>query len=244
MSTHDLICPTPHLPETSHPYRIGRMRRPGADPIGLTGLPDRRCDLDNLLRRLCCELLAAGGHWRRGRRLVATLGLRGTRTLRQLAAYGHVHHRIRAILGVPGHGYCWGAIAGRAAYRRASCHAARMGRDWFFLATLYGRAAPAVQVAQLMFGFAAGPGGGQQPDELASLLASHQVGPEQLADAMIQVLREAPGGAAILRRLGRRHADLLLSERRAAILRGHLHDALATLDSTPVSAGSPAAIPP
>ncbi len=107
----ELIKGTPSLPTYARPYQRGRARRKAADPIGVSGLPETRNELNGLLLELCNRLAAAGGQKVSGKRLVLDLGLRDERTLRLLMAYGHVHHRIRQLVGIEGSGYVWGDLA-------------------------------------------------------------------------------------------------------------------------------------
>ncbi len=104
-----IIKPTPHLPVTAAPYKNPRdpLKRV-ADPIGLAGLPDTRYGLECKLLELCNRLASAGGQILSAKRLVTEMELTDDRTLRLLAAYGHVQHRIRQLVGIEGVGYCWG----------------------------------------------------------------------------------------------------------------------------------------
>ena len=220
---------TPHLADHAEEYRRDR-RHPPADPLGVRGLPETRRKLNQFLLHLCDRLIGAGGRFRKGARLVANLHLDDARALRLLVAYGHVHHHLAQIVGMAGHGYCWGPLAPKGLYATVAGQARRMGRCHLFLAALYGRGGPAAELIQLMFPFAAeaGPGtaGG---DHLHALLATHGVGPEQLADAMIQGLRDAPGGPEILGRLARRHRDVFLPVDVVAHIRTNLKAALGAL---------------
>jgi len=202
--------PTPDLPDLAAAYSRHRPRR-AADPIGLQGLPSRRGAINDLVVELCARLAAAAGQELLGRRLAEGLGLAGTRPLRLLVAYARVHHRLREIVGVPGRGYLWGP-ADPGARERMVDHARAMGRDWFFISGLYGHEPPAVQAAQLMLDFAAGPDDEAQGDELHAWLASEGVGVEQVLSAMIGVLADRKGGADILARVGRHHAAVLLPQ--------------------------------
>jgi len=220
--------PTPHLPDRATEYGRDRRRR-RADPIGLYDLPTTRRELNILLRHLCEILIAAGGRHVLGGRLVARLNIADTRTLRLLVAYGHVHHYLRAIVGTPGSGYCWGDLAGDGAYTTAALAARRMGECHFFLATLFGKAEPAAEVVQLMFAFAHNRAPSPDDGPLHALLAARNIGPEQLADAMIAYLRDAPGGGEILRRLGHRHQDVLLPAEAIRTIRENLSAAMNAL---------------
>jgi len=223
------LSPTPHLPDRAALYHTNKSaRRPSSDPIGLCGLPDNRRELNQLLVELCRRLLAAEGRRVRGPRLAESLGLAGCRALRKLVAYGHVQHHLRQVVGLPGQGYCWAPLAAGDVYRAASRQAARLGECHFFLATLYGRQPPATQIVQLIFDFAR-PVPPAEDAPLRALLAARGVGPEQLADAMIQQLRETPRGRQILHRLGRRHHDVLLPADTLQRIRSNLHKALEEL---------------
>src|ERR1035437_2575733 len=82
--------PTPGLPLGA--YLSGEDRTP-ADPMGMRGLPNLRSELNALLIQLCRRVIAAGPRGITGSRLATELCLHGTRPIRLLAAYGHVHHR-------------------------------------------------------------------------------------------------------------------------------------------------------
>lgn len=226
----DLLRPTPTLPQTAASYRHGRRPRSQADPIGLAGLPGDRGDLDALLVDLCRRLRAAGSVGLSGRRLADDLELPDTRCLRHLIAYGHVHHRIRQIVGVPGQGYVWGD-ANPELYRTqaAACH--QMGRCHLFLSMLYRRRPAATQMAQLVLDFvrhgddgSAGPGEQQrrQPDELSAMMASEGVQVGDVIDALISQLASTDDGREILRRVGDRHAEVLIPAERLATARAAL----------------------
>lgn len=231
----DLLRPTPQLPDSAAPYNRRTRRRAQADPLGRGGLPDTRTGLDHLLVDLCRRLRAAGPPGLGGRRLAEDLQLPDTRALRYLVAYGHVHHRIRQIVGIPGHGYVWGD-ASPEIYRTqaAACH--QMGRCHLFLSMLYRRRPAAVQMAQLVLDFVrhgdeeARSSGGQsarQPDELSAMMASEGVQVGDVIDALITQLASTDDGRDVLKRVGDRHADVLIPADRLQAAR----DALATLQS-------------
>lgn len=204
------LLPTPKLPATAAGY--GRRRREPADPVELRGLPRTRGELNRLLGSLCERLIATLGGVVRGKQLVADLELTGTRALRLLIAYGHVHHRLRQIVGVPGDGYVWGDCR-PAIYAEMTRHARRMGRCWLFNATLYGRKPALVEAAQLVFDWVGGvPGEGREPrrDELAALMATDGVGVEELLGALVSRLSKTDEGRQVLGRIGERHASVLL----------------------------------
>ena len=220
------LLPTPLLPHNLAGY--ADRERAGGDPIGVGGLPATRRELNILLRDLCCRLISAAGSLVGGLRLARDLHLRDTRSLRLLVAYGHVHHRLRAIVGIPGSGYCWGDLADdpRRVYDTVAAQARRMGQCWLWLATLYGRAPAQVELAQLVLGY---DQPGQRPSELAALLAADGVGQEEIIDAMIRVVAAQPSGRDVLRRLGDRHRDVLFTSQSLATIRDHLTSALAAL---------------
>jgi hypothetical protein len=216
----DLLRPTPQLPATAEPYVRRRRPRAQADPLGLAGMPDTRADLDELLLDLCRRLRAAGPRGLRGRRLVEDLGLPDTRALRHLIAYGHVHHRIRQIVGVPGTGYVWGDAAPEI-YRSQADAAHQMGRCHLFLSMLYRREPAATQMAQLVLDFVRHGDGdeearasGESPrprgDELSAMMASEGVQVGDVIDALITQLSSTDDGRQVLQRVGDRHADVLI----------------------------------
>jgi len=202
---------TPTLPDTDAGYR--RRHREPADPIGLRGLRNWRVGLNNELADLCDRLIGAGGQTLRGRQLATEMDLTGTRALRLLVAYGHVHHRLRQIVGVPGDGYVWGP-ARPAVYAEMTAHARQMGRCWLFNATLYGRRSAVVEAAQLAFDWVGGlpgdPDRKPRSDELAGLMASEGVGVEELLEAMVTRLSRTDHGRKVLGRVGSRHASLMV----------------------------------
>ena len=225
------LLPTPKLPATAAGY--GGRRREPADPVELRGLPRTRGELDRLLRSLCDRLIAALGDGLRGTELVVELELTGTRALRLLVAYGHVHHRLRQIVGVPGDGYVWGDCRPQI-YAEMTGHARRMGRCWLFNATLYGRKPALVEAAQLVFDWVGGvPGEGREPrrDELAALMATEGVGVEQLLGTLVSRLSKTDEGRQVLGRIGERHASVLLPAEAFDRLRGQIRAASDGLDA-------------
>jgi len=213
--------PWPHVPpvlkSTSHlaahakEYEREHNPRPSADPIGLGGLPDRREDLDELLLELCRRLIATGARSTSGKRLVEEFNgrLRDTRSLRELVAYGHVHHRLRQIVGVPGSGYVWGDC-NPIVYETMSVNARKMGRCFLFNSALYKCRPLAVEAAQLLLDFAAPDRQGDQGDELSALMAAEGVGIEQVLGTVVEMLSASDQGRQTLRSLGRRHAGVLI----------------------------------
>jgi len=209
------------LAETAAEYR--KRERPAADPLGIAGLPSTREGLDGLLADLCRRLIAAQGRTIKGRRLAEDLGVEDTRALRLVAAYGHVHHRIRQIVGIAGTGYCWGdgpeALEG--VYAIASGQARGMGRAHFFLAAIYGKRQAHVELAQLCLNLVE-PDADQRRDELGAMMAAEGVGTEELLNGMLELLRGRADGRKILRRLGDRHRDILLPADAVETIRQHL----------------------
>jgi len=223
-----LLKPTPLLPAFASAYDHKRARA-AADPIGMRRLPDDRAALNDLLLDLCCRLVAAQGVMMDGRRIVSDLQLSGTRALRLLVAYGHVHHRIRQIVGTPGEGYAWGDFDPTLLPRMAA-HARRMGRCWFFNATLYGSKPPAVEAAQLLMEFVgdAGASHGRQ-DELSALMAVEGVGIEQVLSVVMEALSQTQPGQEALARLGKRHHQVLLPSETISRIEQGLEGVLADL---------------
>ena len=221
---------TPGLPTTAAGYDRRHARQP-ADPIGLLGLPTTRDGLNGLVLDLCARLHSAGGEAVRGSRLARDLVLSDTRALRLLAAYAHVHHRLRQIVGLPGDGYCWGD-ARPEVYGTAAQLARRMGRCWFFLAALWGRTSPAVQAAQLVLDFVGELPPSERPrraDELSVLMTSHGVTIEDVLSAIMAVLTETDRGRQALARVGERHAAVLLPRARLDAIREHAERIVAGL---------------
>lgn len=206
------IKPTPGLPAGA--YLSGEDRKP-ADPIGMRGLPNLRSALNALLVQLCRRVISAGPRGVTGSRLATELCLHGTRPIRLLVSYGHVHHRIRELVGLPGSGYFWGSL-NAALYGSMREHAKRMGRAWFFLSSLYGRGSTAVEAAQLMLDFVshagdqAGCQGTPPRDELEILMASEGVKIEHVLSAIMDQLTETEDGRQALAQIGRAHAQVLL----------------------------------
>jgi hypothetical protein len=217
---------TPTLAETAAEYRARKDRiRPGADPIGIGGLPDNRADINSLLLDLCRRLIVAGGTFLRGDRLVEALQISNERTLRLLVAYGRVHHHIRPIVGIYGEGYCWADLADNpaAVYILARGQAVATARCHLFLSTLFGRDDGAMGLVQLVFPFAATA----PADDLAALLTAKGIGHEQVLEAMIAHCRASgEEGVAAIRRVAARNQDVLIPADRLADIRRHLHDAL------------------
>jgi len=209
------------LAEHAREYR--KRNRPAADPLGVAGLPDERDQLDALLADLCRRLIAALGGMVKGHRLALDLELEDTRALRLLCAYGHVHHRIRQIVGIAGVGYCWGdgPRAPADIYCVATGQARAMGRCHFYLSAIYSHRPAAVEVAQLCLDLVR-QGPDQRRDELAAILAADGVGTEQLLDGMLGLVRGTPDGVGVLRRLGRRHSDVLMPMEAVRELQVHL----------------------
>jgi hypothetical protein len=220
---------TPTLPATAAEYhsRKGRIR-PGADPIGVGGLPDARDDLNTLLLNLCHRLVVAGGAFLLGRRIVADMALENERSLRLLVAYGRVYHHIRPIVGIYGQGYCWADLADNpaAVYVQARGQAVATARCHLFLSTLFGRDDGAMGLIQLVFPFAATA----PADDLAALLTAKGIGHEQVLEAMIAHCRAAgEDGVAAIRRVAARNQDVLIPADRLAGIRQHLQEAMAGL---------------
>jgi len=221
-----LLRATPTLAATAAEYsaRKGRIR-PGADPIGIGGLPDIRQDLDGLLLDLCRRLIVAGGRFLLGRRIVEALGLVNERSLRLLVAYGRVHHHLRPIVGIYGEGYCWADLADNpaAVYALARGQAVATARCHLFLSTLFGRDDGAMGLIQLVFPFAAT----EPADDLAALLTAKGIGHEQVLEAMIAHCRAAgEEGVQAIRRVAARNQDVLIPADRLADIRRHLNEAM------------------
>ena len=217
-----LLKATPTLPATAAEYRARKgPTRPGADPIGVGGLPDNRVDINALLLCLCRRLIVAGGRFLLGRRIVAELELENERSLRLLVAYGRVHHHIRPIVGIYGEGYCWADLAASPAevYILARGQAVATARCHLFLSTLFGRDDGAMGLVQLVFPFAATA----PADDLAALLTAKGIGHEQVLEAMIAHCRQAgEEGVQAIRRVAARNQDVLIPAERLADIRRRL----------------------
>jgi hypothetical protein len=224
---------TPTLPATAAEYhsRKGRIR-PGADPIGVGGLPDTRADLNDLLLDLCHRLVIAGGAFLRGDRLVGVLQLCDERSLRLLVAYGRVHHHIRAIVGIYGQGYCWADLTANPAevYALGRGQAISTARCHLFLSTLFGRDDGAMGLIQTVFPFAATA----PADDLAALLTAKGIGHEQVLEAMIAHCRAAGvEGLNAIRHVAARNQDVMFSADRLADIRRSLAKAIEDLTPVP-----------
>lgn len=185
--------------------------RPAADPLGMRGLPDRRDALDGLWRGLCDRLAAIGPRAIEGRALVVQMGLRDTRALRLLVAYGRVWHHEHKIVGVAGSGYLWGGDDPKV-YKAAAEDARRRGRCYLFLSALFRRQGSAMAIAQLALD-AVGHGAGEAgppADDLAALVAAEGVRIGDVLGALIGVLSETPDGREVLQQVASEHAAVLL----------------------------------
>jgi len=213
---------TPTLATTAAEYRARKGPvRPGADPLGVAGLPEARGDLNCLLLDLCHRLVVAGGAFILGRRLVQELRVENERALRLLVAYGRVHHHIRPIVGIYGQGYCWADLADKptAVYALARGQAVATARCHLFLSTLFGRDDGAMGLVQMVFPFAAN----DPADDLAALLTAKGIGHEQVLEAMIAHCRAAgEEGVQAIRRVAARNQDVLIPADRLADIRKRL----------------------
>lgn len=228
------------LADNAADYTRGRDRPP-ADPLGRAGLPQRRDRLNDRLLELCQRLWTAGGETISGVRLVEELDLHDTRALRLLVAYGHVHHRIRQIVGVPGAGYLWGDCRA-GAYRQAGAMSKRMGLCFLFNAALYSKKPPAVMAAQMVLDLGRSdsdrrPGEKDKGnDELDAWLAAEKVTPGDVIDALVAEMQRTPDGLTALADIGRRHAEVLVSAEAIDDVLARLDDARAMLAATKKSA--------
>lgn len=230
-----LLRPTDHLPAGAECYL--RMKRRAADPLGMAGLPATRAELDDLVVRLCQRLWSAGTMKIPGDKLAAELGLHDTRALRELTAYAHVHHRIRAVVGVPGSGYCWGANDPDV-YEIMARQTMQMLRCFGFLSTLYGKGTPAVEACQLIFNFVEDAGGdATNPDPLGILMRAEGVRVEDVLSAIISKLSETPDGRRSLQVIGERHSQVLVSTTVLANAEQAMQTALSALQSARRHAG-------
>lgn len=203
-----LLRETPRLPIEGNPHQ---RERASADPIGLMGLPTRRELLNNVVVDLCYRL-ACSYRWLPGKRLAMELRLQDTRALRLIVAYAHVHHRIRAIVGVPGSGYAWGPNDPDT-YAVMAAHARRMGRCHFYNAALYGKGTPAVEAAQMVLDFVGqDQPHGETPDELAAMIQAEGVRIEHVLSAIIDRLSETDEGRRALRVVGDQHHSVLIPQ--------------------------------
>lgn len=232
-----LLRPVDHLPADGDLYQ--RMRRRAADPIGMAGLPNTRAALDDLVVELCQRLWSAGTDYIPGHVLAQELRLTGgTRSLRELCAYSHVHHRIRAIVGVPGSGYVWGPNDDRA-YTIMQGQARQMGRCYFFLCALYGHGTPAVEAAQMLLDFVDVDGGDRRenPDDLATLMQAEGVHVDQVLSAIIDRLSETDDGRRVLHVIGQKHQSVLVSAAALGQAEQAMQQALAMIQSARRQAG-------
>ncbi len=216
--------PTPALARYASDYGAGGKapcgggrKRPAADPIGTGGLPDSREDLHRLLLNLCERLIASGGEFVRGPKLAAELEIPDTRSLRLLVAYGHVHHRLRQIVGLPGAGYCWGDLRA-GVYEDVAAMSRRMGLCFLFNASLASHKPAAVEMAQLALEFAEESGwlaGGAAPainDEVSAWLSTEGVSHSALIEAMIEKFNTTDAGRAALAEAGSKHPGVFIQD--------------------------------
>ncbi len=216
-----LIHPTPNLPSTAAEYGHGRRTRVGADPIGLSGLPATREGLNARLLELCNRLAAIGGLRVNAQRLVEEMELSGDRTLRLLMAYGHVHHRIRELVGIEGVGYCWGAD-NPDAIAQAARIAKRKGLCYMFLSSLYGKQSLAVQLVQMALNFRKADGQADgQADELDVWVAAENVTPATLVESFVSALSETPEGVDALQQAAHKRPGIFLSKEISDKLQEH-----------------------
>ncbi len=221
-----LIKPTPHLPADSRAYARGQISR-AADPIGLLGMPNDRESLDRLLLELCNRLAAAGGGMLSAKRLVEDLGIESDRALRLLMAYGHVRHRIRDLVGIEGSGYTWGAL-NPDAYAAAASVAKRKGLCALYLAALYSKVSPIVQICQLALDFKTGD---QKTDEVDAWMAAEDVTPATLCEAFVDTLAATPAGRQALQQAAAKRPGMFLPAETVRKMRQQAEDTLAILDA-------------
>lgn len=200
------------LPQTLWGYRAMGTEPAPADCLGERGLPETRDALDALWRLLEDILRVASPHSIAGGTLVERLGIRDTRALRLLVAYGRIHHQQHRIVGVPGSGYVWAGEL-KALYRAAAADAQRRGRCYFYLVSLYKRQGIATAMAQLALDFVSErtADGVPHADDLAALAAAEGVGPADVLDALIGELAASPEGRQAIERVAARRADVLLT---------------------------------
>ncbi len=228
-----LLKPTPHLARHAGEYTGGRGHRPAADPIGRGGLPHDRDGLNALLLNLCERLASAGGKDLGGKQLIEELGLVDTRSLRLLVAYGHVHHRLRQIVGTPGSGYCWGDLRPEI-YNDMAASSRRMGLCFLFLASLYSRRPAAIEMAQLTLDLAEQSTGekiGDGTDELTAWMVTEGATHADLIESMVDLFAGSEAGLAALRNAGRNHPGAFFDERALQEIETQLQSALAIVRS-------------
>lgn len=225
-----LLKPTPHLARRASAYSADGKRRPAADPIGMSGLPDTRGGLNTLLLNLCERLASAGGRDLAGKQLAEELGLRDTRCLRLLVAYGHVHHRLRQIVGTPGSGYCWGDLRPEV-YSEMAAASRRMGLCFLFNASLYSRRPAAIEMAQLTLDLAE-KSARQEPDqvgtdELTAWLTTEGTTHADLVEAMVELFAQTKTGREALQNAGRNHPGAFFDAQAIREIEDRLQSALA-----------------
>jgi len=227
--------PTPHLVDDGRMYVTARQHAAGAagvvrvaaDPLGVRGLPWTRRELNQVLRALCARLICAEGAWWPGERLARSLRLRGTRAVRLLCAYAHVHHRMRELVGLPGQGYVWGPYCPRAT-EAASRLAHRMAVDDLFLASLYDGKAPGVAVAQLALQFT-GHVDLSEGGDGAAWLALERPSATAVLESVIDAFASTAPGQDALRTVASSRAHVLVSQELLGRLRHRLQDSLADI---------------
>jgi len=217
------------LADSAQEYTSHRQPRPGADPLGLRGLPAERADLDAMWADMRDRVRSCGDQGIRSARLAAEIGLEpgrhAARPIRLLVAYGRVWLRDTDILGVPGDRYYWGPA--RLGLRpQVIRQARRMGRCYFFIATLLGKGSTATAAVQLVFDFMGHrPADSADPppsDDLAALVASQGVTVADFLESAVTTLAETDDGRQMLRGLTRRHADILMPRQALADLANDL----------------------
>jgi hypothetical protein len=192
-----LIKPTPNLPFDASAYRHANVKRISADPIGKGGLPDTRDGLNARLLELCNRLAAAGGAIVGAAQLCEEMALPADRSLRYLVAYGHVHHRIRELVGIEGVGYTWGGI-NTGAIEQAAAIARRKGLCSMFSASLYSHQPAAVQLAQLALDFKRDAMASDDSAPIDAWMAGEDMTPGRIVEAFVDLLAATPEGVAAL----------------------------------------------
>lgn len=189
------------------------FRRPKADPLGLSGLPTKRDDLNYMVLRLCQYLINAGKTGIGGKGLARLLfDSTDTRTVRHLVAYARVHKHRHEIIGLPGSGYAWGPAAPEL-YQRSIGDNEQRARDHFFIAALLKRQGVAMGAVQMIFDFMGHnvPADRRRDDNLAAMFAAEGTSVSDFLDAFVTELAKTEDGKRVLADAGRKHAAYLLT---------------------------------
>ena len=195
-----------------------RKLRPRGGIFG-RGLPRDGESMHALVVELCHRVRSRAGRDVSGKQLAEEMGLQGPRAVRQLLAFARVGYGLQEIIGQPGSGYAWGPAAPDK-YKRFAGHAAKMGRDWLYIAALYGEGDAEANMAQMLLEFAStahqrtalGLGDGGGDTGLADLAERRGVTLGGLLDRIVEFMRSHRDTyGADLDRVAQKHAATLVN---------------------------------